>query len=254
MRLHTILLLCSLFLFASCSSKSKKTENKDDKNESVATELKEEALPVAKPYSQLKQECDSAKTAYTKAYNNARNNKVAQDSILLSAQNYLIDISDQFFRAWYNTPWDFNGHTDTPKKGKIACGYFVTTTLRDMGFKINRYKWAQKSAENLVKIACSDIKYFYKRPMSDIIKHIEENGEGLYIVGLDSHVGYIYYHKGKMQFVHSNYYLPEIGVMSENLIGRNPLNDSKNRVIGKLFDKQMMQRWLENYKYPNELQ
>lgn len=251
MKLYIILLFFTFPLLVSCTPQSKKTEAK---KESIATELKEEIIPTPKPYSQLKQECDSAKTTCKKAFDKARNNKTKQDSILLSAQDFLLNIADPIFKAWYNTPWDFNGHTDTPQKGQIACGYFVTTTMRDMGFQLNRYKWAQKSAEDLVRIACSDIKQFYQQPMTDIIKYIEDSGEGLYLVGLDCHVGYIYYYKGKMQFVHSNYYRPKIGVMSENLIGRNPLNDSKYRIIGKLFDKQMVQRWLEDYKYPNELQ
>ena len=38
---------------------------------------------------------------------------------------------------WIGTVWDFNGVTRTPKQGAIACGYFVTNVLTDLGFKIN---------------------------------------------------------------------------------------------------------------------
>jgi hypothetical protein len=86
--------------------------------------------------------------------------------------------------------------------------------------------------------------------MADVVSYIRTKGEGLYIVGLDCHVGYIYYRNGKMSFVHANYYRPKIGVMSELLIGYNPLNDSKYRVIGKIFDKEMVRNWILNTPYP----
>ena len=76
--------------------------------------------------------------------------------------------------------------------------------------------------------------------MKDVVDYIESNGEGLYIVGLDRHIGYIYYIGGKMTFVHANYYRPKIGVMSEPFIGRNPLNDSKYRVVGKILDQELV--------------
>lgn len=37
---------------------------------------------------------------------------------------------------WQGTPWTFNGTTNTPQKGSIACGYFVTNVLMNYGFKI----------------------------------------------------------------------------------------------------------------------
>ena len=85
--------------------------------------------------------------------------------------------------------------------------------------------------------------------MADVIKSIKERGEGLYLVGLDCHVGYIYYLNGKMSFVHASYYHPETGVMSEEPIGRNPLNDSAYRVIGKLFNKEMVLNWILETAY-----
>jgi hypothetical protein len=71
----------------------------------------------------------------------------------------------------------------------------------------------------------------------------------LYIAGLDSHVGYIYKSGRKLRFVHSNYYYPEIGVMSEPLEGVNPLNDSEYRVIGKLLSAEMVKNWITGKEY-----
>lgn len=96
MKIYIILLFTMFPLLVSCSPQSKKTEVKE---ESIVTELKEEIIPTPKPYSQLKQECDSAKIAYKKAFDKARNNKTKQDSILSSAQHFLLNIADPIFKA-----------------------------------------------------------------------------------------------------------------------------------------------------------
>ncbi|WP_296941943.1 hypothetical protein [uncultured Dysgonomonas sp.] len=234
------ILLFSFFLIPfSCSAESRKQE--------AISLWKERIEEKHKPYSELKTEVQGKRETFREAYN--KSNKESQDSIVSEVQKYLLAISDDFFRSWYDTPWTFHGHSQTPKEGSIACGYFITTSLRDMGFNIPRIKWAQQASEYLIKKVSTDIRRFQQKPMKDVIAYIESKGEGLYIVGLDSHVGYIYYINDKMSFVHANYYKPKIGVMSEPLIGRNPLNDSKYRVIGKIFDKDMIRNWILNVPY-----
>lgn len=237
MRLLTFPLI--LFLTLACSSKTKP-------DSTGITELKEESK-IERSYIDLKQETADKRAVFREQYNNA--NQAGKNSILIEAQKYLLHVSDEYFTAWYNTPWTFHGHSQTPNEGSIACGYFVTTTLRDMGFNVPRIKWAQQASEYVIKKLSTDIKRFQSKPVKDIVTHIETSGEGLYIVGLDCHVGYIYFLGGKMSFVHANYYRPDVGVMSEPLIGRNPLNDSKYRVIGKIFDKEMVRNWLLEIPY-----
>lgn len=229
-----------LFLLLSCSSKSQEQQT-------IVVQKEQPKVEELKSYAELKKEALEKRDSFRAVYN--KSNKPEQDSIISEAQKYLLTISQDFFKAWYNTPWTFHGHSQTPKEGSIACGYFVTTTLRDMGFNIPRIKWAQQTSEYLVKKVSTDIKRFYKRPMSEIVDDINARGEGLYIVGLDSHVGYIYYCDGNMAFVHANYYRPKIGVMSEPLIGRNPLNDSKYKIIGKIFNREMIRNWILTTPY-----
>ena len=202
----------------------------------------------AQTYAELKQQTKDKKVVLRQKYESAVGDN-EKSEIIKEAQSYLLNIAGTYFEAWYNTPWDFNGHTKIPKKGTIACGYFITTVLQDMGFNIPRIKWAQQTSEYMIKKMTSDIQRFRGKPMFEVTKHIENSGEGLYVVGLDCHVGFIYYVNGKMSFVHSNYYQPKIGVMSEPLTGRNPLNDSKYRVIGKILDDKMIQNWLLDIAY-----
>lgn len=200
-------------------------------------------------YDTVKNNTANKRTSFEKRYLENKRNPIKQKEIVKEASNLLLEDINNYFEVWYGTQWDFNGHTQTPKDGKIACGYFITTTLRDMGFKIPRIKWAQLASESMIKNMTTDIKRFHNAPMKDVVDYIQSKGEGLYIVGLDCHVGYIYYYKKKMTFVHSNYYKPLIGVMSEPLIGKNPLNDSKYRVIGKILDKNMVIKWIKNESY-----
>ena len=54
-------------------------------------------------------------------------------------------------RCWLGTPWDFNGTAKGPGAGKIACGYFVATVLKDAGFQVDRYQLAQQPSENILR-------------------------------------------------------------------------------------------------------
>lgn len=110
---------------------------------------------------------------------------------------------------WYGTPWDFNGYTDTPNKGKIACGYFVSTTLLHMGIVLDRYKLAQQGPrdEAIALSLHQGHRTFAGFPADARAKTINEAlKEGLYFIGLDeSHVGYLLKREGELYLIHANY-------------------------------------------------
>ena len=163
------------------------------------------------------------------------------------ARSYIIkSITDDLFTAWYGTPWEFNGTCRIPGEGAIACGYFVTYILSDAGFNIPAVKWAQLASETFILEMCTDIKRFSNKPVQEVINYISRRPDGIYIIGLDCHVGFLYKKGAELKFVHSNYYKPEIGVMSEEPGSRNPLADSRYRVIGNLLSDRNIDRWLMN--------
>lgn len=169
-----------------------------------------------------------------------------KDSVITIAQGYLFEkIVDKIFPSWYNTKWSFNGTTTVPKKGSIACGYFVTTVLEDAGFKIPRVKWARLPSETMILKLNRNVKRFRQSSVDEAAAYIYSSGKGIYIIGLDVHVGFIVNDGVDIMFVHSNYYKPEVGVMKESLEGNNPLADSKYRVIGKILHKEMIEKWLK---------
>lgn len=168
----------------------------------------------------------------------------SKDSIVACAQRYILTSIAHIFNHWYGTRWSFYGQTRTPKQGSIACGYFVTTVLYDAGFKIPRVQWAQLASEVFIKKMSTDIKRFHAAPIENIEKYVAQKSDGLYIVGLDCHVGFILKYNNSIRFIHSSYYNHGMGVVAENLAGHNPLDDSKYVVTGKILDNKAIVQWL----------
>lgn len=162
------------------------------------------------------------------------------------ARDYLFEIlSDSIFPYWYGTTWDFNGITQTPRKGDIACGYFVTTTLRDVGIQLQRYKLAQQGAADIAKKLCepNSIKWF--KSVESLANHLESKGENqLYVIGLDYHVGFVLRENGESYFVHSNY-IDRMGVIREKLESSAAIGASKAFVVGNLLENEdLLRAWL----------
>jgi hypothetical protein len=155
-------------------------------------------------------------------------------------------IYSEFFPAWYGTTWDFNGTTETPGQGKIACGYFVSTVLRDAGVKVQRVKLAQQASENIILslTTSAHIKRFRQTPISDFVEAVRNWGPGLYVVGLDIHVGFILNVDGQVYFIHSSYIDP-YSVVKEPAGDSKILASSRYRILGKISaDDQFIERWL----------
>jgi hypothetical protein len=150
-------------------------------------------------------------------------------------KNLLEQIRDSLFTCWFGTPWDFNGITEVPGEGKIACGYFVTTLLRDMGAKVKRIQHAQCASEEMIKAVCvrNTIHRFSNQEITAFTKKINELGKGLYVVGLDFHTGFILNDGNEIYFIHANYAGKKV-VEKEIASGSSVLSNSKYRVIGKV--------------------
>lgn len=200
-------------------------------------------------YNALTREIFNQREILVNSYNNATVDE--KDSIVTQAREFLFQkITTEIFPLWYGTPWDFNGHSRVPRQGNIACGYFVTNILLDAGFNIPRFKWAQSASEVFIKaLAPKNLKRFHNKPLAEVADYLKRSGTGLYVVGLDCHVGYIVVNGDEIRFVHSNFYQPDIGVMAEEIDSENPLKHSKYRIIGKLLTNEMIEKWLTNSAY-----
>lgn len=201
-------------------------------------------------YEGVKAGIGKRKSELSRAY---RDPKCDKDSVVRIAQQFLFTtMMGEVFPAWYGTKWDFNGTTTVPRQGRIACGYFVTTTLRDLGFKLPRVRWAQLPSESMIKEMTSsrNIRRYSRVNIRTIEQEVKNWGDGLYVVGMDSHTGFICNTGGRVRFVHSDYFNYRMGVVSESLYSDNPLRHSRYRVIGKILTPEMTRKWLRNEAFP----
>ncbi|HEU4715035.1 MAG TPA: hypothetical protein VFS76_26035 [Pyrinomonadaceae bacterium] len=160
-------------------------------------------------------------------------------------------IYDDLFPAWYGTPWDFNGTSEIPQQGKIACGYFVSTILRDAGLKVKRVRLAQQASENIILSLTTNpfVKRFRRAPIDDFVNAVKQWGPGIYIVGLDIHVGFIVNTGDEVYFIHSSYVEP-YAVVKEKAIESKILASSNYRVLGNVFaDDLFIQNWLTQTRF-----
>ncbi|MEZ5299851.1 MAG: hypothetical protein R3F11_04165 [Verrucomicrobiales bacterium] len=154
-------------------------------------------------------------------------------------------VRDDIIPPWLGTGWDFNGTTETPGEGKIACGYFVTTVLRDAGLDLERVRLAQAASESMIKtlVSAGHIKRFSDMPIADFTQAVRDWGSGIYVVGLDSHTGFIIADAEGVLFVHSCNWEP-CCVIAESADTSPILAKSRYRVLGNLSaDAELMRKW-----------
>lgn len=173
--------------------------------------------------------------------------------IVQQSREYIFEtLTDKIFPAWHGTSYGFHGISRTPRKGQIACGTFVVYILQDAGFEVPS-KMAMQPSENIIKnlVEPSDIKRFWNSAsMKRVLGWIWAKGEGLFIVGLDIHVGFLIYKDDKITFCHSSYYPQHRKVVNQDIMEKSPLIDSKYRVIGKILNDSMMIKWLNGEAFP----
>ncbi|MCH2044184.1 MAG: hypothetical protein MK212_08565 [Saprospiraceae bacterium] len=144
--------------------------------------------------------------------------QIAKERSLLSSKKIDLDSVGRLFKTslvnkiipfWEGTTWSFEGHTSKPKEGEIACGYFVSTTLKHIGVNVNRYKLAQQGPFNEAKSLAikSAVKEFSEDSTQENIAAIKSYlKEGIHFIGFDqNHVGFILKEEGELYLIHSNY-------------------------------------------------
>jgi hypothetical protein len=91
------------------------------------------------------------------------------------------------------------------------------------------------------------IQYQNSGNISDLSKTLLKNHpEGLYIIGLDIHIGYLLIYQSALYFIHSSYYPPNVVCME--YFEKSPgINASSNFYIIPLStNKKLIQKWIQN--------
>jgi hypothetical protein len=77
------------------------------------------------------------------------------------------------------------------------------------------------------------------------LSFVKAQGPGLFIIGLDSHVGFIHNDGQQAWFIHSKWANPK-AVIKENAAQSGILYYSKYRIIGKISNnKVLLDKWLD---------
>lgn len=204
----------------------------------------QETEHVAIPYDSLRKVMLNRRAVYSAAYNQAKTDSAKKEVIRQSKEYLLSMLTDTVFPYWYGTQWAFSGITEQPGEGYIACGYFVSTTLKHSGFKLNRYKLAQQAASLICKSVSGPGKTYTLRTIADVEKHMKNQPEGLYVLGLDYHVGFLLKEKGSLYFIHSNYLKP-MKVTREGFSGSGAVKLSDIFVVGEILTEDNILKWLK---------
>jgi len=214
------------------------------------SELPIQAVPQTANYSQRLLALAERRAALASLHRQART-AAEKTALLRQARQLLIaSLDTAIWPTWYGTPWAFYGTTQTPQQGQIACGYFVTTTLRDAGLRLERIALAKATSENLIKNLTDEahISRYRLVPQRSFVEQMQQLGDGLYVVGLDFHVGFLLVSNGQVRFIHSTY-LGDATVVNEEAATSEALR-SKYRVVGHLSaDRNFVERWLQQKQF-----
>lgn len=185
------------------------------------------------------------RSVFLKSYKEA--DEKEKPLVLQAAQQYVYsELLEQVFPPWYGTDWDYNGISNRPGEGEIACGYFVSTTLKHIGFNLNRYKVAQQYSHSIVNTLCDNVQIIRNNDTTQLFQYIDEKKNQLYIIGLDNHVGFISKEDDGIYFIHSTY-LDPVEVIKEKANESEALLMSNVFVLGHLTSNEsIIKSWLFN--------
>ena len=203
---------------------------------------------VIEDYKVLKKSIVVEKTALKAKYESA--NTIADKKAILDETRKVFTncVVQKIVPSWMGTKWSFYGHTEIPLQGDVACGYFVSTTLNHGGLNINRYKLAQKSPENeaLTIALSSKVESFENWDSATLKNHFLTNKkDGLYFVGLDFHVGYLFKQGNEVFFIHSNY-IKSQGVTKELIENSTAIISKKYFIAEITYNEELIKKWLLN--------
>lgn len=175
--------------------------------------------------------------------------------ILKSARTLLEGALPRLMRCWLGTPWAFEGTAHEPGGGQVACGYFVSSVLQDAGFRVEWGRLAQQPSQNILGTFISEDE-MHIRVGSDYDRFIAElltRGNGIYIVGLDSHVAFLVItESGEIRFIHSSGSRPWC-VVDESRDAAEVLRKSHYRVAGNVSaNPNVIVRWLRGEDFPTK--
>lgn len=201
--------------------------------------------PDPETYAVLAEEIERWRTELAARHRAARSD-VERAAVEHDARVLLELMLPSMMRCWLGTPWDFHGTAPRPGSDGIACGYFVSTVLKDAGFRVNRFRLAQQASANILRsfLHQDNCLLTIGTPYDRFSAEMAAAEHGIYLVGLDTHVAFIVVADGGFRFIHSSGSRPW-RVVDESPHQAEVLRRSNWRMIGHLTGcPQVLRRWL----------
>lgn len=198
-------------------------------------------LMSMKPYPEVCQEIKKNRDQFATLMQTVENDQ--QAVVYKSAGQYLRQaLVNDIIPHWEGTPWDFNGYTNVPGQGYVACGYLVSTSLKHAGLTLNRYRVAQSDATTIAKVLSDTLLRF--STLAPTLDYIRSQPDELYVVGLSSHVGFLYKSGDTLDFIHSSFVSPGT-VVRENADESPVLKMTNVYVLAPLTQRRYtIRKWL----------
>jgi hypothetical protein len=209
--------------------------------------------PDAAKWALLRQDMHRWRKHYAESYRMASTPK-EKNEVIGQARDLLEHSLPELMRCWLGTPWDFNGTATTPGEGKIACGYFVTTVLEAAGFRVERSQLAQQASQQILRtfLPMDDLRIRVGIPYKTFRFETTHGRPGIYLIGLDTHVGFVVVKDQEFRFIHSSGSQPWC-VVDESSEQALVLERSNYRVLGHITaSNEVIRRWLMEEKFPTQ--
>ncbi|MCM8769761.1 MAG: hypothetical protein NC911_08885 [Candidatus Omnitrophica bacterium] len=202
-------------------------------------------FPPSQSYFQILQTLEKNQERKSRLYRRSGRAETKK-RLVKESRAYLLNIlSREIFPAWYGTPWAFSGQTDQPGRGAIACGIFVSTVLKQLGFSLDRIRLGIQPSRYIITnlVGAENISFLSGCSLQAIKTEILRQGKNLYIVGLDKHTGFIFYDGCQPPyFIHSSGQAGQ--VIKEPVENSETLKKSRYCILAPAFTDKMIENWL----------
>lgn len=180
------------------------------------------------------------------------------------ARRYVVDaMVEQVFPRWIGMPWTMAIIRDGLKpdarvpweQGRgVSCSFFVVSTLENAGLRLAGRRTFAGAVSLPVQLSLSprrqDLRRWHGIGPAGLKRRMLDWGDGLYIVGLNCHIGYIVVRGGDVRFVHSSYTEP-YEVVDEPLVEAAAIANSPGYVVTALYrDDRLIDHWLSGRRVP----
>lgn len=200
-----------------------------------------QAVPKERPsYAEAVENIKEQRTRLAKQWRAKRSLGLEQ----AAAEELLKGIED-LTDYWLGTRWALGApQTTKPQVGKVNCGTFVGRILNDAGFEVRVKKLQRQPSQLIIKsfVGGKRVRKYSKAPMKKFLSSVREMGPGLFIIGLDFHVGLLLQTEDDLRFIHASFETET--VVNESAASAMPITSSQYRVVGKILSPANLRSWL----------